>query len=169
VPWREAAIAASTSALVSPASDGGMHRRDVPLDVLLRRALGRAGIAESWTHIRRPKGCGHREAADGAQRRCPKCPMKLWPKPNVRPLRFHYLRHSTAALTCAEDGFWSLWNPSGDLEHEDASLARNVLNSDGAAVRVDRLLGDGQTQAESALAGVETHEGRERFLNLPGW
>lgn len=103
LPWLEAALAGSPSALVFPAEDGGMHRRDMPLEGLLRRALGRAGTAESWAHVCRRKDCGHREeASDGAQRRCPKCRMWLWPKPRVRPIRFHDLRHSTATLLLRE-------------------------------------------------------------------
>ena len=30
--------------------------------------------------------------------RCPRDGMKLWPKPKVRPIRFHDLRHTTASL-----------------------------------------------------------------------
>ena len=85
---------------VFPGEHGSMHRRDVPLEGLLRRALGCAGIAEKWMHVCRRKGCSHREeAGDGAQRRCSKCRMRLWPKPRVRPIRFHDLRHSTVEVT----------------------------------------------------------------------
>jgi DNA-directed RNA polymerase subunit RPC12/RpoP len=37
-------------------------------------------------------------AADGNQRRCPKCNFKLFPVGRVRAIRFHHLRHTTASL-----------------------------------------------------------------------
>ena len=37
-------------------------------------------------------------APDATLRRCPKCNMKLWPTGQVRPIRFHHMRHSTASL-----------------------------------------------------------------------
>jgi hypothetical protein len=74
-------------------------RPDTALEGILRRAMGRAGIAERWKHVCRRRGCGHHEEAqEGELRRCPKCKMKLWPKPQPRPLRFHDLRHTTASL-----------------------------------------------------------------------
>ena len=36
-------------------------------------------------------------------------------------------------------------------------------------MRIDGLFGDGEAQAESALAFVETHERRKRLLDLSGW
>ena len=66
---------------------------------MLRRALRRADILTGYRHICRRKGCGHVELApDGDLRRCPKCEMKLWPVGQVRPLRFHHIRHTTASL-----------------------------------------------------------------------
>ncbi len=99
VPWLKAALAVSESALVFPGPGGGMFRRDVALEAILRRALGRAGIVRSWRHVCRRQGCGHvEESQEQALRLCPKCRMKLWPKPVVRPIRFHDLRHTTATL-----------------------------------------------------------------------
>ena len=41
--------------------------------------------------------CGYAEpAADAIQRRCPEHNDLLWPKAQVRQLRFHDLRHTTA-------------------------------------------------------------------------
>jgi hypothetical protein len=61
--------------------------------------LHRAGITEGYTHKCRRKDCGHEgRHADAAERRCPNCNMRLWPKPLVRALRFHDLRHTTASL-----------------------------------------------------------------------
>jgi integrase len=99
VPWLEDALSASASSLVFPGPSGDMFRRDVPLEDVLRRALGRASIVRHWRHVCRRRGCGHAEEhQDGELRRCPRCRMKLWPKPVVRPIRFHDLRHTTATL-----------------------------------------------------------------------
>jgi len=74
-------------------------RRDVALEAILRRALGRAGIVRSWRHVCRRHGCGQvEERQEQTLRCCPQCRMKLWPKPVVRPIRFHDLRHTTATL-----------------------------------------------------------------------
>lgn len=71
----------------------------VQLELILRRALRRAGIVQSWLHKCRRLGCGHVETAqDDGLRRCTQCRMKLWPSGQVRPLRFHHLRHTTASL-----------------------------------------------------------------------
>ncbi len=127
------------------------HRRDVPLEGLLRRALGRAGIAESWTHLCRRKGCGHREGTpDGDQRRCPKCEMKLWPKPNVRPLRFHDLRHSTATLLLREGV--PLAVVQRVLRHEDPKLTARLPMATSSATssspRSNRLRFEGMPEPE---------------------
>jgi integrase len=99
LPYLEDAIAASLSDLVFPSPDGSMTAEGVQLELVLRRALHRAGIVESWLHKCRRQGCGHVEAAgDDELRRCPRCQMKLWPSGQVRPIRFHHLRHTTASL-----------------------------------------------------------------------
>jgi len=77
----------------------GMMAPDVALESVLRRAMGRAGLVLGYTHVCRKRGCTHREeAADAELRRCPVHGDSLWPKPNVRPIRFHDLRHTTASL-----------------------------------------------------------------------
>jgi hypothetical protein len=89
----------SRSALVFSRPDGSMMRADVPLECVLRRAMGRAGLTTGYIRVCRAQGCRHLEPApDGELRRCPKDGRKLWPKPQVRPLRFHDLRHTTASL-----------------------------------------------------------------------
>jgi hypothetical protein len=99
VPYLEDAIARSPSDLVFPAPDGSMMSDAVQVEIVLRRALHRAGIVERWLHKCRRKGCGHVETAQDDQlRRCPRCEMKLWPSGEVRPVRFHHLRHTTASL-----------------------------------------------------------------------
>ncbi len=99
VRYLQEAIARSPSNLVFPKADGSMMPKHTPLEDVLRSALARAGIVIGYRHVCRRKGCGHAEQARGANlRHCPKCGMKLWPKPCVRPLRFHDLRHTTASL-----------------------------------------------------------------------
>ena len=76
-----------------------MMSRTVQLELVLRRALRRANILTGYRHVCRRKGCGHAELApDDDLRECPKCEMKLWPVGQVRPLRFHDIRHTTASL-----------------------------------------------------------------------
>ncbi len=99
VPYLEAAKAASSSELMFPAEDGSRMKADVGLEHVLRRAMGRAGIATGYTHVCRRQGCSYKvEAPDAGLRRCPNDDRKLWPKPIVRPIRFHSLRHTTATL-----------------------------------------------------------------------
>ena len=93
------AVAASTSELVFPAPHGGMVRDDFKFAVILRRAMARAGIVEGYLHVCRKKGCGHEEkASDSEGRRCPEHGVRLWPKPVVRRLTFHHLRHTAGSL-----------------------------------------------------------------------
>ena len=99
VPYLQRAMESSPSELVFPAPDGTMMRPDVALESVLRRAMGRAGVVTGYRHVCRRKGCKHAEVApDAALRRCPEHNAKLWPKPQVRPIRFHSTRHSTASL-----------------------------------------------------------------------
>jgi integrase len=99
LPYLEAAIKRSPSELVFPNEDGSMMKEEASLQERLQSALARAGIVTGYVHVCRRKGCGHSErAADAELRRCPKCAMKLWPRPHVRKIRFHDLRHTTATL-----------------------------------------------------------------------
>jgi integrase len=98
-PFLRAAIAASPSLLVFPKDDGTMMRPDVDLEGRLRRTLRRAGIITGYAHVCRHKDCGYKvRASDAILRRCPTHNHKLWPKAEVRPIRFHDLRHTTASL-----------------------------------------------------------------------
>lgn len=99
VPFLREALATSSSELVFPREDGSQHPPDLALHKVLRRALGRAGLVESYRHVCRRKGCGHAERKSHAvSEPCPRCGMKLWPRALPRPLRFHDLRHTTATL-----------------------------------------------------------------------
>ena len=98
-PYLEVAIAASRTELVFPGRDGGLLSRRVQLEQVLRRALRRANILTGWRHTCRRKDCGYVVLApDDEIRRCPRCKMKLWPVGQVRPIRFHHIRHTTASL-----------------------------------------------------------------------
>jgi Phage integrase family len=93
------AIAASPSDLVFPAEDGTMLPKSSQLELVLRRAMRRANLVTGYVRKCRRKGCGYQEAtADANPRRCPKCSFKLFAVGQVRPIRFHHLRHATASL-----------------------------------------------------------------------
>jgi integrase len=93
------AVASSPSELVFPAPHGGMVRDDFRFADILRRAMARAGIVEGYLHVCRKKGCDHEErAADREERKCPEHGMRLWPKPVVRRMTFHHLRHTSGSL-----------------------------------------------------------------------
>jgi len=141
VPYLERAIAASPSELVFPRHDGSMMREDVDLVSVLRRAMARAGIVTGWRHLCRRKGCGHVEkASDGSLRRCPVDGRKLWPKPEVRAVRFHDTRHTTASLLMMSGA-----NPAAVqriMRHADPKLTMDVyshLAPDYLRAEVDRL------------------------------
>ncbi len=160
VPYLERAISASSSELVFPAPDGSIMREDVDLVAVLRRALGRAGIVTGWRHVCRRKGCGHAELApDAALRRCPMHSAKLWPKPQVRPIRFHATRHSTASLLMMAGA-----NPAAVqriMRHSDPKLTTEVyghLAPEYLRAEVDRLTFGPpapQTEPPKAAAQVE--------------
>ena len=137
-------------------------QRDIPLELLLRRALGRAGIAESWKHVCRRKGCGYVEqTGDDRQRRCPRCEMKLWGKPQVRPVRFHDLRHTTATLLLRAGV--PLVAVQRVLRHEDPKLTADTyghLEQDFLRVEIDRLKLEGMPEAPKA-----PHAGRAVVAN----
>jgi integrase len=98
-PVLREAIDASKSDLVFPAAGGGMVRDDFKFAVILRRAMARAGIVEGYLHVCRKHGCGHEEkASDSTERKCPDHGVRLWPKPIVRRITFHHLRHTAGSL-----------------------------------------------------------------------
>lgn len=143
VPYLEEAIKASPSELVFPAEDGGMMREDVKLAAVLRRALGRAGIVTGYLHVCRwckveGKQYGEKHP-DQAPRRCPTCERKLWPKPQVRKIRFHDTRHTTGSLLTMAGA-----NPAAVqkvLRHSDPKMTEiySHLAPEYLRAEVDRL------------------------------
>ncbi len=141
VPYLEAALEASPAELVFPTADGKMQREGAQLEIVLRRALRRAGIVTGYRHVCRRNACGHSEQATDAElRRCPRCHMKLWPVGEVRPLRFNHLRHTTASLLMMAGA-----NPAAVqriMRHSDPRITTEVyghLAPDYLRAEVDRL------------------------------
>ena len=143
VPFLDAAIKASPSHLVFPGDDGDMRSRETPLEQVLRRAMKRAGIVIGYTHVCRKHGCGYAEQApDAIVRWCSKHghPVKLWPKANVRKLRFHDLRHTTASLLLMKGG--NLAAVSKLLRHTDPKITMQIyghLAPEYMTAEVDKL------------------------------
>ena len=141
VPFLELAIKASKSDLAFPRPDGSMMREDVDIENVLRRALARAGIVLGYDHACHRKGCGYSMRHDDDElRNCPTCNMKLWPKPLVRKIRFHDLRHTTASLLLMAGA-----NPAAVqriLRHSDPRITTEVyghLVPDYLRAEIDRL------------------------------
>ncbi len=100
-PYLEHALRVSPSDLVFPREDGTMHAETTQLEMVLRRALRKAGLASGYRHKCRKPGCGYVEAAaDPGLRKCPRHRKnnQLWVTQVVRPIRFHDLRHTTGSL-----------------------------------------------------------------------
>lgn len=97
------ALLASSSELLFPDEAGRRQRFDTKLTRALRTAMGRAGVGiERVVYKCRRRGC---EADDVVvvtdvvtERDCAACGMRLWPVPEVRPVRWYDLRHICATL-----------------------------------------------------------------------
>lgn len=88
----------SPNELVFPSPTGKMYPRGQKLDSIVRSALRTGGIIESFVHTCRFAGCKHtEESTDDVLRRCPVHNYKLWPRLNLKKLRFHDLRHTAAS------------------------------------------------------------------------
>jgi len=95
------------------------------LEHVLRRAMRRAGIVTGYVHKCRRQGCGHHEAAaDANPRRCPKCKFKLFPVGEVRKIRFHHLRHTTASLLLMQGA--DLAAVQRIMRHQDPRITTEV-------------------------------------------
>jgi integrase len=135
------AIAASPSELVFPAEDGSMLPKHTKVEHFLRRAMRRAGLVTGYVHKCRRQGCGHREAApDASLRRCRKCRFKLFPVGEVRNIRFHHLRHTTASLLLMSGA--DLAAVQRIMRHQDPRLTTEVyghLAPDYLKKEIERL------------------------------
>jgi integrase len=99
VPFLEHALATFPGPWLFPDPDGGMRAVTWQPEDILRRALKRAGIVTGYTHVCRRATCRYtEERSDDHIRPCPRCGFKLWPKGNVRRIRFHDLRHTYASV-----------------------------------------------------------------------
>lgn len=84
--------------------DGSMQSQNTKLTRILRTAMVAADVGVLGAdYVCRRKGCKHIETRLGPvdrrrRLRCPKCEMKLWPVPLVRPVRWYDLRHICATL-----------------------------------------------------------------------
>jgi len=118
------------------------------------------------------------KAADGRQRRCERCKMRLWPKPQVRPLRFHDLRHTTASLLMEAGA--PAHAVRDILRHDDIRMTVDVhghLSPEYMRAQVDRLsfgLGWGRAPSSgrpSTKSGVSRprplRTGARNFLPRP--
>lgn len=141
VPLLQAQIASAVGQLVFGDAVGKPMRSDVKLQDVLRRALGRAGIVTGYRHVCRVGGCGFGlDVPDCDGRRCPHHGHRLWPKAQVRRIRFHDLRHTTASLLMMAGA-----NPGAVqriLRHADQRTTMNVyahLAPDYLLAEIDRL------------------------------
>jgi hypothetical protein len=160
------AIAASPSELVFPAEDGSMHPRHTKVEEVLRRAMRRAGLVTGYVHKCRRQGCGHHEAArDANLRRCAKCRFKLFPVGEVRKIRFHHLRHTTASLLLMS-GATDLAAVQRIMRHQDPRLRTGVyghLSSNYLKKEMERL-SFGPAAAEEASAAASPTAFTTRLL-----
>jgi len=160
VPYLKKAITASPSELVFPNDDGTMLPKHTALEEVLRRAMRRAGLVTGWVHKCRRQGCGHQEAApDANPRRCPgECKFKQFPVGQVRNIRFHHLRHSTASLTLMKGA--DLAPVQRIMRHQDPRITTEVyghLQTAYLKTQIERLsFGPepaGPKRRRSALSG----------------
>ncbi len=142
VPWLQQAMDSSPSALVFPhlcvascrtqpkgcPGHGQMMSRSTRLADVLRRAMARAGLVTGWLHRCRKRGCLHTEfAADRQPRWCPIHHVLLWPKAQVRPVRFHDLRVTCASLL--QQGGTPVLAASKLLRHATTEMTEKVYTA----------------------------------------
>ena len=142
IAWLRQAIDSSPSALVFPhlcvascrtqprgcPGHGQMMSRSSRLADVLRRAMARAGLVTGWLHRCRKRGCLHTElAADRQHRRCPIHQVLLWPKAQVRSVRFHDLRVTCASLL--QQGGTPVLAASKLLRHATTEMTEKVYTA----------------------------------------
>jgi integrase len=116
---------AEHGALLFPNAEGGLRKMSMRPSEVLRTAMVAAGLVEHWEHSCR-WGCRNEPEVhpDEQQRKCPSCSRIMWPKPVVRRVRFHDLRHS-AADHLFDHGV-ALENVSRMLRHSSTQITEKV-------------------------------------------
>jgi integrase len=141
VPFLAHAIATFPGPWLFPDPDGGMRTVTWQPEDILRRALKRAGIVTGYTHVCRRSTCRYSEdRPDDHIRPCPRCGFKLWPKGNVRTIRFHDLRHTYASVLLMSGA--ALVSVQGLLGHSDPKITERRyghLLPDFMAAEVNKL------------------------------
>ena len=141
VPFVEYATKTFPGPWLFPDPDGGMRTVTWQPEDILRRALKRAGIVTGYTHVCRRTTCRFsEERPDDHIRPCPRCGFKLWPKGNVRAIRFHDLRHTYASVLLMSGA--ALVSVQRLLGHSDPKITERRyghLLPDFMAAEVNRL------------------------------
>ena len=160
VPYLETALGESESELVFPGPDGKLQTGKTKLEMVLRRAMARAGIVNGYDHICRRKGCGEVvKANDDAERRCPKCDFLLWSRPLVRKIRFHDVRHTTASLSLMSGV--QLVAVQALLRHDDPKTTMSIyghLANQYLSAEVDKLSFAPQLSSGEEASPVSTQD-----------
>ncbi len=132
-----------------------MLPKHTALEHVLRRSMRRAGLVTGYVHKCRRQGCGHREAAPDANlRRCPRCRFKLFPGGEVRKIRFHHLRHTTASLLLMSGA--DLVAVQRIMRHTDPRLTTEVyghLSTNYLKKEIQRLSFGPRTRGRALAAG----------------
>jgi integrase len=94
---------ASPSELLFPDENGELQRRDTKLTRILRTAMAKAGVGiVSVTYKCRRRGCEAKPETHESNKveklDCMRCGMRLWPVPEVKPIRWYDLRHMCATF-----------------------------------------------------------------------
>ena len=155
-PFLEAALAIFPGRWLFPDETGAMRTKTWQPEDVLRRALKRAGVVTGYTHVCRRKTCRFSEDRPDAEiRPCPNCGYKLWPKGNVREIRFHDLRHTYASVLLMLGA--NLVSVQKLLGHSDPKITERRyghLLPEFMSAEVDRLA-FGLSQAEPVEVPVE--------------
>lgn len=93
----------SPSELLFPGEDGELQRRDTKLTRILRTAMAKAGVGIVAVEYKcRRRGCEAKperhESNKVEKLDCMRCGMRLWPVPEVKPIRWYDLRHMCATF-----------------------------------------------------------------------
>jgi integrase len=147
------AVSPASSELLFPTEGGGMFPRSTRLQAVLRRALTVAGVVKGFKHVCRKHGCGYSvRAPDATALFCETQTFrKLCPKLEVRALRFHDLRHTTASLLLMAGA--PLQSVQQIMRHSDPKLTAvryGHLSHDYLGAEINRLSFSPPVEAASA-------------------